>query len=86
MLLGSFFLPRHSVIAPVDVLTALILERPQFGGALQQDVGDVLQLFQLGTMATMEFGNHASHVSVQDVTYAKLEAYMLQKVQLPLGL
>ena len=32
--------PRHSVIAPVDVLTALILQRPQFGGALQQDVGE----------------------------------------------
>ena len=76
--------PRHSVIAPVDVLTALILERPQFGGALQQDVGDVLQLFQLGTVATMEFGDHASHFCVQGVTYAKLEADMLQKVQLPL--
>ena len=27
--------PRHSVIAPVDLLTALILEQPQLGGALQ---------------------------------------------------
>ena len=36
--------PRHSVIAPVDVLTALILQRPQLGGALQQDVGEVFAM------------------------------------------
>ena len=43
--------PRHSVIAPVDLLAALILEQPQLGGALQQDVGDVLLLFRLGDVA-----------------------------------
>ena len=43
--------PRRSVIAPVDLLTALILEQPQLGGALQQDVGDVLPLFRLGDVA-----------------------------------
>ena len=46
--------PRHSVIAPVDLLTALILGQPQLGGALQQDVGDVLPLFRLGDVVGIE--------------------------------
>ena len=80
MLLGAFLCPRHSVIAPVDLLTALILEQPQLGGALQQDVGDVLLLFRLGGAAGIaEFEEHAGNLCIQGVTLGKLEVDDLQK-------
>ena len=54
----------------MDLLTALILERPQLGGALQQDVGDVLLLFRLGEVAgTAEFQEHACDLCLQGVTF-----------------
>ncbi len=71
---------RHSVLAPVDLLTALVLERPQLGGALQQDVGDVLLLFRLGEVAGIaEFQEQYSHVCLEGVTFVNLEVDDLQK-------
>ena len=77
--------PRHSVIAPVDLLTALILEQPQLGGALQQDVGDVLLLFRLGDVAGIaEFQEQACNLCIQGVTLVKLEVDDLQKSNMSL--
>ena len=70
--------PRHSVIAPVDLLTALILEQPQLGGALQQDVGDVLMLFRLGGAAGI------ADLCIQGVMLVKLEVDDLQNSNMSL--
>ena len=76
--------PKHSVIAPLDLPTALILERPQFGGALQQDVGEVLQCLQLAPVSGVECSENAGHVCVEGVTQANLDLDTLQCVRLPL--
>ena len=70
--------PKFSVIAPADLLTTMILERPQFGGALQQDVGEALQLLQLGSVPGTEFGEHRSHTCAEGVTLATLHADIFQ--------
>ena len=77
--------PRFSVIAPVDLLTALILQQPQLGGALQQDVGDVLLLFRLGDVAGMaELPEQDCNVCIQGVTFVTLEVDQLQKSNMSL--
>ena len=82
---GLSFAPRHSVIAPVDLLTALILEQPQLGGALQQDVGDVLPLFRLGDAAGIgEIEKQAGNMCIQGVTLVKLEVDDLQTSKISL--
>ena len=76
---------RFSVIAPVDLLTALILQQPQLGGALQQDVGDVLLLFRLGDVAGIaELPEQACNLCIQGVTFVKLEVDQLQKSNMSL--
>ena len=76
---------RFSVIAPVDLLTALILQQPQLGGALQQDVGDVLPLFRLGDVAGMaELPEQDCNVCIQGVTFVTLEVDQLQKSNMSL--
>ena len=76
--------PRHSVIAPVDVLTALILQRPQLGGALQQDVGEVLQCLHLAPVAGMELPADGPAVSVDGIVLAQLNMETLKKDSLTL--
>ena len=76
--------PRHSVIAPVDVLTALILQRPQLGGALQQDVGEVLQCFHLAPVTGMELPADGPAVSVDGIVLAQLNMQTLKKDSLTL--
>jgi hypothetical protein len=71
--------PRHSVIAPVDVLTALILQWPQLGGALQQDVSEVLQCFHLASVAGLELPADGLAVSVDGIVLAQLKNETLQK-------
>ena len=76
--------PKHSVIAPLDLLTTLILERPQFGGALQQDVGEVLQCLQLAPVSGVECSENVGHVCGEGGTQAHLDMDTLQCVRLPL--
>ena len=76
--------PRHSVIAPVDVLTALILQWPQLGGALQQDVSEVLQCFHLASVAGLELPADGLAVSVDGIVLAQLKNETLQKDMLTL--
>ena len=76
--------PRHYVIAPVDVLTALILQRPQLGGALQQDVGEVLQCFHLAPVAGMDLPADGPAVSVDGIVLAQLSMETLKRDSLTL--
>ena len=46
-------IPPHSILAPVEVLTALILEWHQLGGALQQDVGEILQRLRIASVTAV---------------------------------
>ena len=72
-------IPRHAVIAPLDVLMALILERPQLGGALQQDVGEVMQFFPFAALAAIDLPPSAAGVCAEGVVMAGLDAATLQE-------
>ena len=76
--------PLHYVIAPVDVPTALILQRPQLGGALQQDVGEVLQCLHLAPVTGMKLPADGSAVSVDGIVLAQLNMETLKKDALTL--
>ena len=72
-------IPRHAVIAPLDVLMALILETPQLGGALQQDVGEVMQFFPFAALAAIDLPPSAASVCAEGVVMAGLDAATLQE-------
>lgn len=72
-------IPRHAVIAPLDVLMALILEWPQLGGALQQDVGEAMQFFPFGALAAIDVPPSAASFCAEGVVMAALDAATLQE-------
>ena len=75
--------PRHSAIAPVDVLAALILQRAQLGGALQQDVGEVLQCLHLAPVTGLHLPADGPAVSVDGIVLAQLNMETLKRIPLP---
>ena len=79
-----FGIPPHSILSPVDVLTALILEWPQLGGAIQQDVGEVLQCFRLAHVTGISLPPHISTLCVEGITLTELDVHILQKASISL--
>ena len=75
-------IPRHAAIAPLDVLMAVILERPQLGGALQQDVGEVMQFFPFAALAAIDLPPSAASFCAEGVVMAQLDAATLQEATL----
>ena len=63
---------RHAVLAPIDALTALVLERPHLGGALQQDVGEAFPEFPLRAAAAFSPSNDSAGVMCEHVLLGKL--------------
>ena len=70
---------RHAVQAPIDALTALVLERPHLGGALQQDVGEAFPEFPLRAAAAFSPCNDSAGVMCEHVLLGKLGPHVLQR-------
>ena len=85
VLLGSLSgIPPLSILAPVDVLTALILEWPQLGGAIQQDAGEVLQRLRIAPVTGVALPPHTSTICVEGITLTELDVDTLQKASISL--
>ena len=77
-------IPPHSILAPVDVLTALMVEWPQFGGAIQQDVGEILQCLRIAPVTAIALPPHRTTICVEGITHAALDVRTLQKSNISL--
>ena len=77
-------IPPHSILAPVEVLTALILEWPQLGGAIQQDGGEILQCLRIAPVTAVALPPHRTTVCVEGITLASLGVRILQKSNISL--
>ena len=77
-------IPPHSILAPVDVLTALILEWPQLGGAIQQDAGEALQCLRIAPVTGIALPPQSSTLCVQGITFTELDVQILQKASISL--
>ena len=77
-------IPRHAVIAPLDALMSLILEKPQLGGAAQQDIDEVMQYFSFASLAAVELPDSTASVCSEGVILAALGIDTLKEATLSL--
>ncbi len=75
---GGYTHAKHSIIVPLELLTALVVVQPHLGGAIQQDVADALRFFDLHSTMGVPLAQDAESFCSNGVVQAALPASVLE--------